>query len=163
MIRYERIQTLAGLVNGIFLLFVAFHILVESLERIYNPPVIHPEKMIGVAIIGLVVNILGVTLFHEHAHFYAGHEHSCGSSHSHDHSHAHTHVHHVNKKVHTQCGSQHSHKVKDKHAECESRKTSLGYSQTLLDSQIDSPIDSASTLATIKEIDQQQFASKTKS
>jgi zinc transporter 5/7 len=86
---YERFQTLAGFINGIFLIFIAFYILIESLERIYDPPVIHSEQIIVVAIIGLVVNLIGVIFFHEHAHSHGGEGHS--HSHGHDHSHSHSH------------------------------------------------------------------------
>jgi len=91
---YERFQTLAGFVNGIFLIFIAFYILIESLERIYDPPVIHSEKMIVVAIIGLVVNLIGVLFFHEHAHFHQDEAHSCAHGHSHSHSQKKDHHHH---------------------------------------------------------------------
>jgi len=108
---YERFQTLAGFVNGIFLIFIAFYILIESLERIYDPPVIHSEKMIVVAIIGLVVNLIGVLFFHEHAHFHEDEGHSCAHGHSHSQkkdthhhhhheSHEHSHNHSLNSTSH---------------------------------------------------------------
>ena len=34
---YERIEVLAGLLNGLFLVFVAFNIYSESFERLYAP------------------------------------------------------------------------------------------------------------------------------
>lgn len=34
---YARAQTLSGLFNGVFLIFVAFNVFVESIERIYEP------------------------------------------------------------------------------------------------------------------------------
>jgi len=130
---YERFQTLAGFVNGIFLIFIAFYILIESLERIYDPPIIHSEKMIVVAIIGLVVNIIGVTFFHEHAHFHGGDEgHSCGHHHKHDHSHKHDHEHHELQE--------------------QSLSNSRSRKESLVDSHCEShPGSTISTLNTIKE------------
>jgi len=99
---YERFQTLAGFVNGIFLIFIAFYILIESLERIYDPPVIQSDKMIVVAVIGLIVNLIGVIFFHEHAHFHGGEgEHSCSHSHSHSHKNDHKHDHHHHHESHS--------------------------------------------------------------
>lgn len=34
---YARVEVLAGLFNGIFLVFVAFNVFCESIERIYEP------------------------------------------------------------------------------------------------------------------------------
>ena len=34
---YERVEVLAGLLNGLFLIFVAFNIYSESIERLYEP------------------------------------------------------------------------------------------------------------------------------
>ena len=34
---YDRVEVIAGLFNGIFLVFVAFNVLCESIERIYEP------------------------------------------------------------------------------------------------------------------------------
>jgi len=80
--RYDRFQTLAGLINGIFLIFIAFYIFIESLERIYDPPQIFTDKLLLVAFIGLAVNLVGILFFHEHAHFQGlDDEHSCSHHH----------------------------------------------------------------------------------
>lgn len=34
---YGRVETLSGLFNGIFLVFIAFNVFCESIERIYEP------------------------------------------------------------------------------------------------------------------------------
>jgi len=34
---YSRAEVLSGLFNGIFLIFVAFNVFIESIERIYEP------------------------------------------------------------------------------------------------------------------------------
>jgi len=104
---YARFQTLAGFVNGIFLIFIAFYIFIESLERIYDPPVIYSEKMIVVAIIGLVVNVVGVTFFHEHAHFHGIDDEHSSCSHGHNHKHIDNEEGH--KHSHSNCSHSHKH------------------------------------------------------
>jgi zinc transporter 5/7 len=34
---YGRVETISGLFNGIFLIFIGFNVLSESIERIYEP------------------------------------------------------------------------------------------------------------------------------
>lgn len=34
---FKRVEVLSGLFNGIFLIFVAFNVFLESLERVYEP------------------------------------------------------------------------------------------------------------------------------
>ena len=89
---------LAGaLVNAVFLVALCFSITMESFKRFYEPEDIHDPKLIlVVGALGLVVNLLGLCLFHEHG---GGHGHSHGG-----HSHAHhggTHSHLAGKtKLH---------------------------------------------------------------
>ena len=40
---FERISVLSGFINGLFLIFVAFDILAESIERMYAPEVVLSE------------------------------------------------------------------------------------------------------------------------
>lgn len=62
---YGRYEIVAGLVNGIFLVFIAFSVFVESIERVYDPPTINSDNIIVVSVLGLVVNLIGVVFFHE--------------------------------------------------------------------------------------------------
>eukprot|EP00924_Labyrinthula_sp_SR-Ha-C_P009691 maker-scaffold_22-snap-gene-3.52-mRNA-1 protein AED:0.00 eAED:0.00 QI:129/1/1/1/1/1/2/84/706 len=80
---YERVEVLAGFINAIFLVFVAFFIVTESLERISEPPELETGGLLWTSIGGLLVNLVGVIFFHEHAH---GHSHSSQES-CHGHSH----------------------------------------------------------------------------
>lgn len=80
---YIRVETLSGLFNGIFLVFIGFNVFLESIERIYEPQMIESEGLMVVSIIGLLVNMIGLFFFHDH------HDH--GHSHSHDHGHSHGH------------------------------------------------------------------------
>jgi zinc transporter 5/7 len=79
---FERFSTLSGFMNGLFLVFVAFDIFTESIERIYSPEEVLSEKMMVVSVIGLIINLVGLCFFHEHAHAH-GEESTCSHSHSH--------------------------------------------------------------------------------
>ena len=39
-LRFERYKVLSGYINGVFLIFIAFYIFIESLERLFEPPVV---------------------------------------------------------------------------------------------------------------------------
>lgn len=77
---WARAEVLGALVNAVFLVALCFSILVESLKRFYDPDKIHdPVLILYVGVAGLIVNIIGLFLFHEHA---VGHSHSHGHHHS---------------------------------------------------------------------------------
>jgi cobalt-zinc-cadmium efflux system protein len=65
---YVRFEILAALVNGAALLVIAGLIVREAWERIQQPAPIDGAIMLGVAAVGLVVNVVGATLLHSHAH-----------------------------------------------------------------------------------------------
>jgi zinc transporter 1 len=72
---WHRAEILAALVNGVFLLALCFSITLEALERFFSTPeVSNPKLIVLVGSFGLLSNIIGLFLFHEHGH-------------SHDHSH----------------------------------------------------------------------------
>lgn len=52
-----RVEVLAALINGIILLFVVFEIGHEALERFQEPPNVNAGLLLGVATVGLLVNI----------------------------------------------------------------------------------------------------------
>jgi len=74
---------LSGFVNGIFLVFIAIFVLMESIERFIEPPDIDTDKLLLVSTLGLLVNLIGVFAF-AHGHAHGGHGHSHGG-----HGHAH--------------------------------------------------------------------------
>lgn len=84
---YSRYETLSGYVNGVFLLFIGYFILVESVERLFTPPVIRGESLVIVSALGLCVNLVGLVFFHDfsHGHGGGGHGHSHGGGHGHSH------------------------------------------------------------------------------
>lgn len=89
-----RAEVMGALVNAVFLTALCFTILLEAVERYTVPHEIeNPSVVIWVGVAGLLVNVLGLFLFHGHAGF-GGHGHSHGG-----HSHAgHSHVHKTNRR-----------------------------------------------------------------
>ena len=43
--RYGRIEILAGFVNGLFLVVIAFFVFVAALQRLFDPPTVNTEKL----------------------------------------------------------------------------------------------------------------------
>lgn len=50
------------------------------LQRIFEPPEVHHDRLLVVSILGFGVNMLGIFVFHGHAH---GHSHGGGGGHDH--------------------------------------------------------------------------------
>uniref|UniRef100_A0A8D0D538 Zinc transporter n=1 Tax=Sander lucioperca TaxID=283035 RepID=A0A8D0D538_SANLU len=91
---YVRAEVLAGFVNGLFLIFTAFFIFSEGVERALEPPDVHHDRLLPVSIAGLLVNLVGIFVFqhggHGHSHGEEGHGHShslFNGSANHRHSH----------------------------------------------------------------------------
>ncbi|KAK7100994.1 hypothetical protein V1264_023848 [Littorina saxatilis] len=88
---YVRAEILAGFVNGLFLLFIAFFIFSEAVERAVEPPEVKHERLFLVSVLGFLVNLVGIFAFqHGHSHGGGGdhgHSHSFGGGSSHGHSH----------------------------------------------------------------------------
>jgi len=81
---WARAEVLGALVNAVFLVALCFSITVESLKRFYTPEDLHsPQLILWVGAMGLLVNLIGLCLFHQHG---GGHGHSHGGSRS-THSH----------------------------------------------------------------------------
>jgi zinc transporter 5/7 len=115
---YVRAEIMTGFLNGIFLIFIAFFILGEAVERMSAPPEIHHERLFVVSLLGFCVNMIGIFVFHHggdsHGHSHGGishgaHSHDHGHSHdvaSHGHSHENDHGHsHDNNHGHSHGGS----------------------------------------------------------
>lgn len=66
---YARFQVLSGFINAIFLMFVAFSIFNEALERMIEPQFVNSRQIILVSVTGFIINIIGLCFFHEHSHF----------------------------------------------------------------------------------------------
>ncbi|EAL61854.1 hypothetical protein DDB_G0291141 [Dictyostelium discoideum AX4] len=90
---YGRFQVLSGFVNGIFLIFIAVTILMESVERLLEPPEINTDKLLLVSVLGFIINLIGIFSFHgDHGHSHGGgggHSHGGGEKKEKHHGHSH--------------------------------------------------------------------------
>ena len=59
---YHRIEIMAALANGTVLFLVSAYIFYEAYQRFQEPPLINTPLMIGVAVICLVANLIGILL-----------------------------------------------------------------------------------------------------
>ena len=57
---YYRVEILAALTNAVVLILISLYILYEAYQRFKNPPEVESAGMLGVAAIGLVINIIGM-------------------------------------------------------------------------------------------------------
>lgn len=81
-----RAEVMGALVNAIFLTGLCFAILLEAVERFIEPHEMQqPLVVLGVGVAGLLVNVLGLCLFHHHS----GEGQGAGHGHSHGHGHGH--------------------------------------------------------------------------
>ncbi|KMQ93296.1 zinc transporter 1, partial [Lasius niger] len=79
---WARAEVLGALVNAVFLVALCFSITVEACKRFIEVEEIHEAKLlVGVGALGLLVNVIGLCLFHEHG---SAHGHSHGISRSHN-------------------------------------------------------------------------------
>lgn len=73
---WQRAEILGALINAVFLLALCFTIVLEAIQRFFEPQEItQPKLILIVGICGLLSNGVGLVLFHEH-----GHSHSHGGS-----------------------------------------------------------------------------------
>src|SRR5881409_1925128 len=64
---FYRVEILAALLNGVFLVLVALYIFYEAYHRILNPPAVKANWMLVVAIVGLLANMTSAyILFGKH-------------------------------------------------------------------------------------------------
>lgn len=61
---YYRVEILAALANAVVLFLMSFFILYEAYQRFREPPEVASLPMLGVAAVGLVVNLIGIWLLH---------------------------------------------------------------------------------------------------
>ncbi|WWD18017.1 hypothetical protein CI109_102464 [Kwoniella shandongensis] len=72
---WQRAEILGALINGVFLVALCMSIFLEAVGRIVAPPEItNPKLIVVVGSLGLLSNIVGLFLFHEHGHSH-GHSH----------------------------------------------------------------------------------------
>ncbi|XP_070563706.1 proton-coupled zinc antiporter SLC30A1-like [Ptychodera flava] len=114
-----RAEVLGALINSVFLVALCFSILVESAKRLVDVEEIeNPRLILIVGSIGLLVNLVGLGLFHQHGHSHGGggHGHSHGGG-GHGHSHGgggHGHSHGGHSKGHSHKAGKHGHSHESK-------------------------------------------------
>ena len=59
---YYRVEILAALANAVVLFLISFYILYEAYRRFQEPPEVASLPMLAVALVGLVVNLIGIWL-----------------------------------------------------------------------------------------------------
>ena len=57
---YYRVEILAAMTNAVVLILISLYILYEAYERFKNPPEVQSGVMLGVAAIGLGINLIGI-------------------------------------------------------------------------------------------------------
>lgn len=73
---WQRAEILGALINAVFLLALCFSIILDALQRFFQPQVVEqPKLVLIVGSLGLLSNCVGLVLFHEHGHSH-GHSHS---------------------------------------------------------------------------------------
>ena len=65
---HQRIEVLAALVNGLGLLAIATFIILEAIQRWQHPASILGLPMLTIAVLGLIINLLNISLLHPHTH-----------------------------------------------------------------------------------------------
>jgi cation diffusion facilitator family transporter len=61
---WQRVEVFAAVANGVLLLGVGGYVVVEAVRRVGDPPEIHSGWMLGVATLGLLVNLGSLALLH---------------------------------------------------------------------------------------------------
>lgn len=71
---YQRAETLGALVNGVFLVALCVTIFLDAIQRFVEPQEVKkPQIVLVVGCLGLLSNMVGLLLFHDHSH--GGHSH----------------------------------------------------------------------------------------
>jgi cation diffusion facilitator family transporter len=87
-----KVSVLGGFASAIALTVVALVMLAESTQRLFSPHVIQFNEAIGVAVLGLCINIVSALLLQDH---HGLHEHARHGNQRHDHDHHHHHDHNL--------------------------------------------------------------------
>ncbi|KAI8898280.1 cation efflux protein [Globomyces pollinis-pini] len=68
----QRAEVLGALINGVSLLALSATLIIGAIQRFFNPEVIdHPWMVLYVGSGGLLINIIGMFIFHDHGHLHS--------------------------------------------------------------------------------------------
>lgn len=113
---YKRSEIVGAFFNASFLCSTAFFLLTEVIQKFIDPePMENIDLVLYVAVGGIVINIIGLFLFHEHDHAH-GHSHSHDHGHAHGHDHEHEHSHEEGEHSHHDHEHEHSHDEEHSHS-----------------------------------------------
>ncbi|MEZ5528914.1 MAG: CDF family Co(II)/Ni(II) efflux transporter DmeF [Porticoccaceae bacterium] len=85
-----KVGVLGGFASAVALATVALMMLIESIQRLFTPQEIHFNAAIGVAVLGLLINVVCALILKDEHHHH-GHDHDHDHPHDHDHDHHHGH------------------------------------------------------------------------
>lgn len=86
-----KIEVLGGFTSALLLVGVAGLMLFESVARLLDPSPIHYQQAIGIALLGLLVNLACAWLLKDDHGHHHGHDHHHDQAHGHDHGEHHGH------------------------------------------------------------------------
>jgi cation diffusion facilitator family transporter len=95
-----KIEILGGYTSAIFLVGVVVYMAYESVTRLMHPAPIAFNEAIGIACLGLMVNLASAWLLAGAGGAGHGHSHGHSHDHAHDHDHDHAHEHHHHGHAH---------------------------------------------------------------
>jgi cation diffusion facilitator family transporter len=81
-----KIEVLGGYTSALCLLGIAALMVFQSIERLVRPQAIGYDAAIGIAVVGLIVNLICAWWLRDQPHVHA---HEAGEAHGHDHQHVH--------------------------------------------------------------------------
>jgi cobalt-zinc-cadmium efflux system protein len=64
---YERAKVLSGLFNGILVGFILFYVFTEAFQKILHPQPIEADKVLIIAVLGLVANTFGLVQLYKYS------------------------------------------------------------------------------------------------
>lgn len=64
---YERAKVLSGLFNGMLVGFLFFYVLIDAYRKITNPLPLEVEKILSIALLGLMVNAFGLIALYRYS------------------------------------------------------------------------------------------------
>ena len=79
-----KVGVLGGYTSAIALSGVAFLMAMESVHRLFKPEIIHFREAIGIAALGLVVNVVSAWILKDDPHHHHHHEHGHANDHHHE-------------------------------------------------------------------------------
>lgn len=65
---YQRLEVLATILNCLVLFAAASYIMYEAVSKILNPTDVEGIKVLIIAVLGLIINLVGLKLIHSHSH-----------------------------------------------------------------------------------------------